>query len=118
MLRCGGVRADLCAADRHGSGVGQGWRMWGQAVLLAMAVARSCCVGCDGLVDVAPGLVGVALGLVGVALGLVGVTLRLVGVAPGLVSVAPGIVIVELGWLWRGIVGVAWARVAVVGPGL
>ncbi|KAH9167136.1 hypothetical protein EDB89DRAFT_1910237 [Lactarius sanguifluus] len=75
------------------------WQSRGLAVLVAM-----------GLVDVAPGLVGVVPGLVGV-------TSRLVGVAPGLVSVAPGIVIVEPGWSWHGIVGMAWARVAVVGPG-
>ncbi|KAH9032402.1 hypothetical protein EDB83DRAFT_2319157 [Lactarius deliciosus] len=84
---------------------GQGWRMWGQAVLLATGVVRSCRVG------VATGLVGVAPGLVGVAPGLVGVASGLVGVAPGLVGVAPGLVCCTRDF------GVAWARVAVVGPG-
>ncbi|KAH9166111.1 hypothetical protein EDB89DRAFT_1910949 [Lactarius sanguifluus] len=117
MLQCSGVRAGSCAADRHGSGVGRGWRMWGRG---GECGARPCCwprqsrglamLVVTGLVDVAPGLVGVAPGLVGV-------TSRLVGVAPGLVSVAPGIVIVEPGWSWHGIVGVAWAGVAIVGPG-
>ncbi|KAH9158739.1 hypothetical protein EDB89DRAFT_1917494 [Lactarius sanguifluus] len=57
MLRCGGIGAGLCAAFRHGSGVEQGWRMRGQAVLLAMAVVRPCRVG------VATGLVVLRRGL-------------------------------------------------------
>ncbi|KAH9172055.1 hypothetical protein EDB89DRAFT_1906498 [Lactarius sanguifluus] len=80
---------------------GRGWRMRGQAVLLAMGVVRSCCVG------VVTGLVGVVLGLVGVASGLV-------GVAPGLVGVVPGLVCCtgDFGMAWAGV-----ARVAIVGPG-
>ncbi|KAH9160927.1 hypothetical protein EDB89DRAFT_1914258 [Lactarius sanguifluus] len=80
---------------------GRGWRMRGQAVLLATGVVRSCCVG------VTTGLVGVVLGLVGVASGLV-------GVAPGLVGVVPGLVCCtgDFGVAWAGVAGVA-----IVGPG-
>ncbi|KAH9167804.1 hypothetical protein EDB89DRAFT_1909782 [Lactarius sanguifluus] len=45
MLRCSGVGAGSCAAFQCGGGVERGWRMWGQAVLLATAVVRPCRVG-------------------------------------------------------------------------
>ncbi|KAH9021123.1 hypothetical protein EDB83DRAFT_2320538 [Lactarius deliciosus] len=95
LLCCGAVVSGWVRVWRWS---GQGWRMRGQAVLLAMGVVRSCHVG------VATGLVGVAPGLVGVASGLV-------GVAPGLVGVTPGLV------CCTGDFGVAWAGVAIVGPG-
>ncbi|KAH9176831.1 hypothetical protein EDB89DRAFT_1902631 [Lactarius sanguifluus] len=57
MLQSGGVGAGLCAAFRHGGGVEWGWRMQGQAMLLATAVVRPCCVG------VAMGLVVLCWGL-------------------------------------------------------
>ncbi|KAH9172324.1 hypothetical protein EDB89DRAFT_1906182 [Lactarius sanguifluus] len=57
MLRCGGVGAGSCAAFRHGGGVERGWRMRGQAMLLATAVVRPCRVG------VATGLVVLRQGL-------------------------------------------------------
>ncbi|KAH9174280.1 hypothetical protein EDB89DRAFT_1904747 [Lactarius sanguifluus] len=57
MLRCGGVGAGSCAAFRRGGGVERGWRMWGQAMLLATAVVRPCRVG------VATGLVVLRWGL-------------------------------------------------------
>ncbi|KAH9161803.1 hypothetical protein EDB89DRAFT_1913679 [Lactarius sanguifluus] len=57
MLRCGGVRAGSCVAFQHGGGVERGWRMRGQAVLLATAVVRPCRVG------VATGLVVLRQGL-------------------------------------------------------
>ncbi|KAH9165193.1 hypothetical protein EDB89DRAFT_1911599 [Lactarius sanguifluus] len=114
MLWCSGVKAGSCVADRHGSGVGRGWRMRGGG---GECGARPCCwprqsrglavLVTTGLVDVAPGLVGVALGLVGVTLRLVGVTSRLVGVAPGLMRVeqeaeAELLVVLRVATAWWG----------------
>ncbi|KAH9165810.1 hypothetical protein EDB89DRAFT_1911098 [Lactarius sanguifluus] len=45
MLQCSGVGVGSCAVFRCGGGVERGWQMRGQAVLLATAVMRPCCVG-------------------------------------------------------------------------
>ncbi|KAH9162423.1 hypothetical protein EDB89DRAFT_1913290 [Lactarius sanguifluus] len=79
--------------------------MRGQAMLLAMGVVRSCCVG------VATGLVGVVLGLVGVASGLVGVAPGLVGVVPGLAKL---VVVLRVATAWWGVIWSSHGGVVVV----